>query len=105
MDRRRVVLARHAERDLLRLGDRFADQIADDLELLESPPWPPGKVKKLHGCDLWEIKTGDYRSIFWPTGKIVVVLRIVNRRDLEKAIGRIDVPAIERWLEKRERSE
>ena len=98
MDRRVLVYAPRAERDLVLLPKRFALQILKDLEMLESPPWPAGKVKKLRGSDLWELKTGDYRSIFWPRGKRVVVLRVVNRRDLEAAITRIDFRTLLRWL-------
>lgn len=103
MDRRRLVYAPRAQRDLLALQKRFARQVLEDLDILEAPPWPPGKVKKLRGSDFWEIKTGDFRAIFWPSGRDVVILRVVNRRDLEKAIGRIDVRALVGWLRGRDR--
>ena len=90
MDKLELVYAPRAQRDLEGLEKRNALQILEDLELLENPPWPPGKVKKLRGQDYWEIKTGDFRTIFWPKGKKVVVLRVVNRRDLLSAIDRID---------------
>jgi mRNA-degrading endonuclease RelE of RelBE toxin-antitoxin system len=98
MDERALVYAPRAERDLLELPPQDARRVLKDLELLLTPPWPPGKVKRLRGCDYWEIKTGDFRTIFWPCGKTVVVLRVVNRRDLERAVGRIDVNTILRWL-------
>ncbi len=98
MDARRLLYAPKAQKEILALPKREARQILADLKLLETPPWPPGKVKKLRGNDFWEIKTGDYRSIFWPDGGDVVVLRVVNRRDLEREIGRIDVRAIVQWL-------
>ena len=98
MDKRALVYAPRAQRDLLKLEKRFALQILDDLELLEHPPWPAGKVKKLRGREYWEIKTGDFRTIFWLHQKEVVILRVVNRRDLEKALGRIDLQAILQWL-------
>ena len=101
VDRRTVVLTARARRELFSLEERFASQIADDLRLLETPPWPLGKVKKLHGCDFWEIKCGDFRAIFWPRGKEVAVLRIVNRRDLRRALGGIDEKSVERRLEER----
>ena len=98
MDRRRLVYAPRVQRDIVALQRKFARQVLADLELLQAPPWPPGKVKPLRGTDFWEIKSGDFRAIFLPKGKDVVVLRVVNRRDLEKAIGRIDVAALVRWL-------
>ena len=77
-----------------------ARRILEDLELLERPPWAPRKVKRLHGCDFWEVKTGDFRSLFWLHGKKVVILRVVNRRDLEREIGRIDLGALIAWVRK-----
>lgn len=101
MDRRRLVYAPRAQRDLLDLPKRVAMQVLADFELLQTPPWPPGKVKKLRGCNFWEIKCGEYRAMFWPDAKDVVILRIVNRRDLEAAIDRIDVRALVRWVNER----
>jgi mRNA-degrading endonuclease RelE of RelBE toxin-antitoxin system len=99
VDKRPLVYAPRAQRDLQELEKRYALQILDDLELLGSPPWPPGKVKKLRGQEFWEIKTGDFRTLFWPHGKKVVILRVVNRRDLEGAIDRIDVRTLVRWFQ------
>ncbi|MBI4229506.1 MAG: hypothetical protein HY608_01595 [Planctomycetes bacterium] len=98
MDERRIVYAPRAQRDLRRVEGRFAHQILDDHGILARPPWPAGKVKKLRGCGYWEIKTGDFRSIFWARGRDVVILRVVNRRDLEGAIDRIDFRALLSWL-------
>ena len=98
MDSRELVYAPRAQRDLGDLEKADALRVLEDLELLRTPPWPAGKVKKLRGQDFWEIKTGDFRTLFWPHGSKVVVLRVVNRRDLEGAIGRIDVRALLRWF-------
>ena len=104
MDKRPLVYAPRAQRDLQELEKRYALQILADLELLESPPWPPGKVKKLRGQEFWEIKTGDFRTLFWPHGKKVVILRVVNRRVLAGAIDRIDVRALVRWFREKHRT-
>ena len=77
---------------------RHARQILADLELLQSPPWPPGKVRKPYGVDFWEVKTGDYRSIFWPRGKQVIIVRVVLRRDLIRTLDRVDLAALIAWL-------
>ena len=99
MDKRTVILAPKAKRDLFKLRKRDAGLIVEGLGLLKAPPWPPGKVKKLRGVDYWEIKTGDYRSLFLTEGKKVIVLRIINRRDLFRAVKHIDVTAVVRWLQ------
>ena len=103
MDKRELIYAPRAQRDILALAKRNAQQILADLEILEMPPWPPGKVKRLRGHDFWEIKTGDYRTIFWPQGTKVVILRVVNRRDLEKTLGRFDVRGLVEWLREQAR--
>jgi mRNA-degrading endonuclease RelE of RelBE toxin-antitoxin system len=96
--RRRLVYYPRAQRDLGSLEARFARQVLEDLPILETPPWPAGKVKRLRGSSFWEIRTGDFRTIFLPEGDDVIVLRVVNRRDLERALGGIDRAAVERWL-------
>jgi mRNA-degrading endonuclease RelE of RelBE toxin-antitoxin system len=101
VDRRSLVYAPRAQRDLLALPARHARQILADLELLQSPPWPPGKVRKLYGVDFWEVKTGDYRSIVWPRGKQVIIVRVVLRRDLIRTLDRVDLATLITWLRER----
>lgn len=101
MDERALVYGPRAERDLLAIPARDALRVLEDLKLLRTPVWPPRKVKKLHGTDFWEVKTGDYRTIFWPQRSRVVILRVVNRRDLEWALDRIDLRALVEWLRQR----
>jgi mRNA-degrading endonuclease RelE of RelBE toxin-antitoxin system len=98
---RDLIYAPRAQRDLVAMPKRSALRILGDLELLQTPPWPPGKVKKLHGHDFWEIKTGDFRTIFWPQGRQIVILRVVNRRELQRTLGRIDIRALVEWLRQR----
>ncbi len=101
-DEREVVLYPRAQRDLVRMEKRYARQICADLPLLRTPPWPRGKVKRLHGCPFWEMKTGDFRAVFLPEGKSVIILRIVDRKGLDLAISGIDRRAVESWLRERE---
>ena len=81
-----------------RIALRFAKQIITDIALLRTRPWPASKVKKLRGLEYWELKTGDYRTIFLVRTKQVVIVRIVNRRDLELTLGRIDLRALVEWI-------
>ena len=95
---RQVLFFPRAARDLEELEEKYARQILEDIELLRFPPWPPAKAKKLHGTDLWELKTGDFRTLFLPRRNQVIIVRVVNRRDLLKAIKRIAVHVILSWL-------
>jgi len=97
-DQRKLTYARRAQKDLQSLEKRFALQILADLPLLEHPPWPPGKVKRLVGTEWWELKTGDYRTIFWPDRTDVVILRVVNRRDLDRQMPRVKPADLATWL-------
>jgi len=101
VDRRRLVYAPRAQRELLALGEADALRILSDLLILEAPPWPGAKVKRLYGFGLWEIRTGDFRTVFLPEGKDVVIVRVVNRRDLEREVGRINETRLRAWLRSR----
>ena len=94
-----LLYAPRAEQDLATLETRFANQILDDLELLTSWPWPAGKVKRLRGCPYSEIKTGDYRTVLRQDGDNVVIVRVVNRKDLDRAVRKINTEAVSRWLD------
>jgi mRNA-degrading endonuclease RelE of RelBE toxin-antitoxin system len=93
-----VLFAPRAQRDLDRIALRSAKQIIADIAVLRTRPWPASKVKKLRGLEYWELKTGDYRTIFFVRPKQVVIVRIVNRRDLERTLGRIDMRALVEWI-------
>lgn len=83
-----VELSPRAFRDLKGLEKAAAGEILDDLKILQTRPWPgPPKVKKLEGHkNLYRIRTGDYRSLFEPTEKGVVVLRVLDRKELERIL-------------------
>jgi len=96
-----VIIAPRAERDLRKLPRKIALSVAQDLKILEKAKWPPGKVKKLRDVGFWELKSGDYRVFFVPEGNKAVVLRIINRRDLFRAIKHINPAEAVRWLRER----
>ena len=83
-----VELSPHALRDLKALEKAVAGEILDDLKILQTRPWPgPPKVKKLVGYkNLYRLRTGDYRSLFEPTVKGAVVLRVLDRKELERIL-------------------
>jgi len=82
-----VELSPRAMRDLRRLPVEDAERVLDDLQILKQTPWPgPPKVKKLRGHDLFRLRTGDYRSVFEAREGKVVVLRIVDRKEFDRAL-------------------
>jgi mRNA-degrading endonuclease RelE of RelBE toxin-antitoxin system len=84
----RVILSPRAVRDLDDIHPRDDQRIRIDLELLAKLPWPAGKTKPLKGHPLWEMKCGDFRALYRREGETVRVFRVVNRRDLDRALGR-----------------
>ncbi len=95
-----LVYSPRAQRDLRKLPAKEASQVLDDLGKLETPQknWPLNQIKKLQGHPYWEIKTGDFRSLFILQRQKVVILRVVNRRELEREIKRIDWRWLTEWL-------
>jgi mRNA-degrading endonuclease RelE of RelBE toxin-antitoxin system len=105
MSSRKILFFPRAVRDLEKLDERFVRQILADVELLKLDSWPPAKVKKLKGVELWEVKTGDYRTLFLPSEDSLVIARVVNRRDLGRAVERFDIRLIFVWLLERKSGE
>ena len=83
-----VELSPRALRDLNGLEKRTAKEILDDLKTLETRPWPgPPKIKKLEGHkNLYRQRIGAYRAIFETIEKGVVILRVMNRKELERTL-------------------
>ena len=83
-----VELSPRAFRDLGGFEKRTAREILEGLEVLKAYPWPPPpKVKKLEGYKtLYRLRVGNYRAIFELLGKQVVVLRVMDRKELERTL-------------------
>ena len=84
-----VVLTDHATGDLDGLPIRVRLQITQDIASLARDPLPrrPG-TKKLKGYrpPLYRLRAGDYRVLYRVAGKTVTVIRVIARRDLERAL-------------------
>ena len=84
-----VFLTDHAAADLDRFPIRARLQISQGIAFLarEAPPPSPG-TKKLKGYrpPLYRLRTGDYRVLYRVAGKAVTVIRVIARRDLERAL-------------------
>ncbi|MBI4564747.1 MAG: type II toxin-antitoxin system RelE/ParE family toxin [Planctomycetes bacterium] len=97
-----ILLFPKAVRDLEKLDQKYTRQVLEDVELLRNDPWPAGKIKKRRGTPLWEIKTGDYRSLFLLEPKRAVIARGVNRKTLEAAVKSFDIRYVLDWLRRQE---
>jgi mRNA interferase RelE/StbE len=84
-----VVLTDHAAADLDGLPIRVRLQTVQDVASLARDPLPPRPgTKKLKGYrpPLYRLRAGDYRVLYGVVGKTVTVIRVLARRDLERAL-------------------
>lgn len=85
-----VRLARRAQQDLDALGDKVAQRVLGALERLRADPRDPSlDVKVLSGRRPWRrMRVGEHRELFRlaDRGRTVLVARIVDRRDLQRAV-------------------
>ncbi len=87
MAQRLVEIAPRALRDLRKLPPAARKQILEDFSVLETTPWSgPPKIKKLRGYALYRLRTETYRSIFEDRGQTIVILRVIDRKDLERLL-------------------
>ena len=80
-----VALAPRAYRDLASFSLDVARDLLREVEQLGALPWAgPPVVKKLSAKSrLFRLRVGSHRVIFEKTRDRVVVLRIVDRKDLQ----------------------
>lgn len=87
-----VELTRTAMRDLDRLPLAQRDQVTGDLRTLaETPIGRPPRIKRLRGFPfpLYRLRSGDYRALYRIEKTLITVMRVIHRKDLEKALRRL----------------
>lgn len=87
-----VQLTGRAADDLDQIPIEIRREILSDIRQLSSAPFPPGThVKKLKGFKppLYRLRTGDYRIIYRVEARVIFIMRIINRKDLERIIKRL----------------
>ena len=92
MTGRRIELTRAAARDLDRLPKSSRDQVLADIWTLERDPvGSPPRVKRLRGfrIPLHRLRSGDYRVLYRLDADVVTVMRIVDRKDLERQLRQV----------------
>lgn len=86
-----VVLTDRAIADLDALPLKVRLQVSQDIASLVRDPFPshPG-AKKLKGYrpPLYRLRAGDYRVFYRVSQQRVTVLRVIDRRDLDRSLER-----------------
>ena len=83
-----VFLSEKARRDIDFLPSKITHQILADCSRLADDPIPDGKrIKKLKGFkqNLYRLRAGDYRVIFQRSGSRIDIVRVLSKKDFERA--------------------
>ncbi len=92
MDKFTLELSSSAVRDLDKLEDNLARTILSELTVLKNNPFPRGKlIKKIKGkkANFYRLRAGKYRVFFCIAGSVIVVLKVVGKKDAERFIKKL----------------
>jgi mRNA interferase RelE/StbE len=78
-----ILVARSAEKDLLRLPVEMRPKLVAAIRPLAENPRPPGSRKLVGSVNDWRIRVGNYRIIYEIADdlRIVRIYRIRHRKD------------------------
>ena len=88
----RLQLTKSAGDDLDSVSADEREKILKDIKSLSANPLSFGiNIKKLRGFKppLYRLRSGDHRVLYQLQGDIVTIMRVIDRKDLEKIIKRI----------------
>ncbi len=89
MDKFILELSSAAVRDLDKLEDKGARTVLSELIVLKDNPFPRGKlIKKVKGkkTNFYRLRVGKYRVFFCIEGSVIVVLKVVGKKDADRFI-------------------
>jgi mRNA-degrading endonuclease RelE of RelBE toxin-antitoxin system len=92
MDKFKVQLADHAIDDLLDIPVKLRDNIHQNIEALPCAPFPSGsfiKRPKSYILPIYRLRSGDFRILYQILGNAVTILRVIERKLLERVLKRI----------------
>jgi len=87
-----IQLTETAAGDLDSIPDDLRRKILQDINILSTNPFLSGSnVKKLKGFmpPLYRLRSGDYRVLYRVKGETVTIMRVIDRKNLERIIKRI----------------
>ena len=92
MNKFQVNLSEHATDDLNDISKEVRGNIHQDLKTLKSAPFPSGThVKRLRGFrpPVYRLRSGDFRVLYHIQGNTVTILRVIDRKLLERLLRRL----------------
>jgi mRNA interferase RelE/StbE len=94
MNRFQVILTEHAIADLGEIPKEIRERVQLDLKTLQTSPLTPGtQIKRLKGFrpPIYRLRSGDFRVLYRIREDKVTVLRVINRKLLERVIKRLNL--------------
>ena len=94
MNKFQVALTEHAIDDLKGISKELREQIHRDLKALEISPYPSGTyIKRLRGFrpPVYRLRSGNFRILYHIREDNVTILRVIDRKLLERAIKRLKI--------------
>jgi mRNA interferase RelE/StbE len=93
VDKFQIVLSPSAIKDLDGFSDGVCGKIVHALQILKDNPFPRGKaIKKIKGTksDYFRLRVDKYRVFYLIEGNRAIVLRILNKKDVERFIRNLN---------------
>ena len=87
-----VQLTRQAAADLGKLPKDIHRKVIQDISDLAADPFPEGQAKKkLKGFKfaLYRLRSGNHCVLYRIDGKMVTIMRVIDRKDLDKIAKRL----------------
>jgi len=85
-------LTQSAADDLTDIPNHLRKGILNTIQLLSSNPFPLGThIKRLKGFkpSHYRLRSADYRGLYYVPGRTITIMRIIDRKDLERTIKRL----------------
>jgi len=89
-----IQLTSSAVDDLDCIPEISKKKIIPSIKKLSTAPFSPGpKIKKLKGFKppIFRMRSGDFRVIYRVHDRTIVILRVIDRKDLERIIKRLNL--------------
>jgi mRNA-degrading endonuclease RelE of RelBE toxin-antitoxin system len=92
MTKFQIILTEHAVADLQAISKELRNQVHRDIKQLQSAPFPAGTlIKRLKGYrpPVYRLRSGDFRVLYHIGDGIVTILRVIDRKLLERILRRL----------------
>ncbi len=93
MSRFQLVLSPKAAKDLDAFNNAICKRLTSGMKVLEENPFPKGKlIKKINGTssDYYRLRIDKYRIFYFIDANKIVVLRVLNKKDVGRFIGNLN---------------